>query len=354
MSDDGSTTCHPEPNLDLVHRMMIPGIWRRIKTETFPESWVVLSLDSPSTSTADYRVERAGGGPGSGLGDVVQHLGQHGVQFCGFRVAWKAAAGGVASDAVSTPPAWVHLCWIGEEASEETRARGRAQTGFMQRYFSESSVAMTYDATESTALRALHAMRTLVGADDAEATAEAAAARRAAIERDVQDRVAVELGCGIGTSALDWLNRDVTEDCTHYEGSMGEEAVESASKLDSDIPPGMDALTHALSRVEAAKKEESATDAAERARLIAAAGLPPQPPMETLAEAADVEGVETQARLRAQRDTLTISHLLLGAAQEQAAKKADVDVEKKAQEVRLRQRREEMLKRRRRAAEANK
>ena len=76
--------------------------------------------------------------------------------------------------------------------------------------------------------------------------------------------------------------------------------------------------------------------------------------METLAEAADVEGVETQARLRAQRDTLTISHLLLGAAQEQAAKKADVGVEKKAQEVRLRQRREEMLKRRRRAAEANK
>jgi hypothetical protein len=310
-----------ECNLDAVHRMIIPGLWSRIKMETFPETWVVLGLEEGSTT--HWKVARAGGGPGSGLRDVVRHLPSDRAQFCGFRVGF----------ADGSPGEWVHLCWIGEAASDETRAHALAHVAFMEKYFSDARAVLMYDATEATALKALLAMCDIAGDDGA-------AERRRVIEREVADLIAPELGFSVGSDALDFGNHDITSECVHYEGSMGEEAEEEGSKLD-DIPPGVDALAHALAKLQ---RERAAT-----ASEAEAVPLPPTPPL----VAVDEGGEErlTQERLLSQRATLEMSRLLISAAKEQAAKRSSVDEDRQAHEEKLRRRRE-ALRAKRHAASA--
>ena len=70
------------PDLSAVHRQMIPGIWNRIRMNTFPECWAVIDFAEGSRTVAELRAYGEGG-----LHNVVRYLRADAVQFCGFRVA---------------------------------------------------------------------------------------------------------------------------------------------------------------------------------------------------------------------------------------------------------------------------
>jgi hypothetical protein len=71
-----------------VHRSMIPGIWNRVRFDTFPENYVVLSFNADEEGPVQRKVVIEKEGPG-GLRQVVAALDNTKCQFCGFRLTYK-------------------------------------------------------------------------------------------------------------------------------------------------------------------------------------------------------------------------------------------------------------------------
>ena len=255
------------PDLSLVHRAMIPGIWNRVRMGTFPENWLVLGFDPDSQaaigatrgSTTQAVLESYGQG---GLQNVVRHLRSDAVQFCGFRVSVartdepppepepplqppsegeaSATRGGL--DPATLEDEWlipggagivgkyVFLAWVGEEASEATRRQASAQLLFFRDYFHHADVELVVAPPPGVPLdgKELHA---LIAAQLVEGLRRTKGGGSASAADDLE---------------IDFTNRDAPSVCTHYDWEIAEGDEQIAD---------LDALSHALQELEEAYAE---------------------------------------------------------------------------------------------------
>lgn len=253
------------PDLSLVHRAMIPGVWNRVRMGTFPENWVVLGFDPDLQEAAraergshtQVMLEAYGHG---GLPNVIRHLRADALQFCGFRVSMAGSAeepepeeeagpvhGGLKmeeGDEWLLPGGergivgkYVFMMWVGEEASAFTRKQAAAQLLFFRDYFHHADVELVVAPPPGVPLDGKE-LQALIGAQLAEGLASKGFA---SAPEEVE---------------LDFSNRDAPKTCTHYDW----EIAEGDGKIGD-----LDALTHALQELETAYAdvEEEDREAAE-------------------------------------------------------------------------------------------
>ena len=244
------------PDLSLVHRAMIPGVWNRVRMGTFPENWCVLGFDPDSQeqmgahrgSHTQVVLEAYGHG---GLANVIRHLRADSLQFCGFRVSMKSedsapapepehsdgpVQGGLdpeelLGDQWFTPGQdktivgkYVFVMWVGEDATEFTRKQAAAQLLFFRDYFHHADVELVVAPPPGVPLDGKE-LQALIAAQLIEGLAQKG---HAAAAEQVE---------------LDFTNRDATKVCTHYDWEI--------SESDGSIND-LDALSHALAELETA------------------------------------------------------------------------------------------------------
>jgi hypothetical protein len=245
------------PDLSLVHRAMIPGVWNRVRMGTFPENWCVLGFDPDSQeqmgaqrgSHTQVVLEAYGHG---GLPNIIRHLRADSLQFCGFRVSMTSRDGaptppepehsdgpvqggldpeGLLKDQWFTPGQdrtivgkYVFVMWVGEEASEFTRKQAAAQLLFFRDYFHHADVELVVAPPPGVPLDGKE-LQALIAAQLVEGLALKG---HATAPEEVE---------------LDFTNRDAPKVCTHYDWEIGEG--------DGDIKD-LDALSHALNELETA------------------------------------------------------------------------------------------------------
>ena len=252
------------PDLSLVHRAMIPGVWNRVRMGTFPENWCVLGFDPDSQeemgahrgSHTQVVLEAYGHG---GLANVIRHLRADSLQFCGFRVSMTSEDSapaqepehsdgpvqggldpeGLLGDQWFTPGQdkaivgkYVFVMWVGEDATEFTRKQAAAQLLFFRDYFHHADVELVVAPPPGVPLDGKE-LQALIAAQLTEGLAQ---------KGHAADAQHVE---------LDFTNRDAPKVCTHYDWEI--------SERDGSISD-LDALSHALTELETAYADADEED----------------------------------------------------------------------------------------------